>query len=219
MFRTLIAIFMTLFSVSTWAQVSGHEKGNGGYGVSCPSVDGTNVFLYDTVEAKLRYNLSVQDPRPSPYAGISLIDTALLYLNSIKNLDPNRYKKYKTWIEDFPKNARALPSAEMGPVGDIGFSILPKGCRLEQLVIQHEPVGPEDRRYLINSDLWQKMGVLDRAATMLHEVIYRDLLEINPAVRTSEKVRYLNALIFSGELGKRTPSQYRDLMKHLGFTR
>lgn len=219
MFRILIALIMTLFSANTWAQVSGHEKGNGGYGVVCPGRNGLNVFLYDVVEAQLRYNLLIQDPRPMPTANVSVIDTALLFIKSLKTLDPPRYQRYKTWIQEFPSNVRVLKSAEMGAVGDIGFSILPKGCTLEQIVIQHEPLAPEDLRYLLNGELWGKMETLNRAATILHEVIYRDLLRINPSVQSSEKVRYLNALIFSDELRKRTPAQYQDLMKHLGFIR
>lgn len=214
LFSTLI-----VFLFSSGVAQAGHEKGNGAYGLDCyfPS-RGSVAFLYDVMEAYQRYGLRIHDPRQNS-RDYDLANLAILYVEGLERLDPPRAAKYKGWIKSFKSEAKFLSSIELTDTEDLGVGIIPEGCKLQQMVVQVSSVLPRGPRYLINAEVWKKTDFFNRAATLVHEVIYRDLIESNPAVSTSEGVRYLNMLLFSSDIKNLKPEEYKVLMERLGFNR
>jgi hypothetical protein len=91
-------------------------------------------------------------------------------------------------------------------------------CKVEQLIIQSEPKFPFEKRYLISRPLWDALDHLNRAAAILHEVVYRDA--VNMGHQNSMASRYYNSLLFSNSLERLDSESYLKLVSDkdgLGF--
>ncbi|WP_413558851.1 hypothetical protein [Bdellovibrio sp. HCB209] len=216
--QSILAITALFISVTTHARST--EFGNGGNAVVCPRGESEAyeyVKSYDLTEAIIRYRLLpvLPDWRPSQCQIMKdnreICDTGMEvaedFISRLKKIDPVLHQSLHEKVLNFWSEA-ILIHGDLLPVNDTGLSFIDRGCSLEQLAIQHEPLFDEDSRYFISMRLWEKMEQFDRGIMILHEVLYREALEQNPALRSSEKIRYFNALLISNEVSKLSPDKY-----------
>lgn len=214
------AIFLSgVLLCSATAAVAGPDwadRGNGGDVIICQK-DGYS--MYDVYEAESRYGLTprypsvtlVEEGDPVEEKWAMTTEIAQKLIDRLKNVDRPRWEKYSSWLQTFRAEARFVSNAELFDVPDTGIGFIPPGCELKQLVIQRDPKFPHDRRYIIAMDHWFWLEPQDAAAGVIHELLYREVAAQRPEVRTSEALRYFNALILADEIGKLTPTEYREL--------
>lgn len=201
----------TVLAGTDWA-----ERGNGGDVIVCQK-DGHT--MYDAYEAQERYGLTPRYPSVTPAPEGDPVEEkwamtaeiAQKLIDRLMNVDRLRWEKYSAWLQTFRAEARFVSNAELFDVPDTGIGFIPPGCELKQLVIQRDPKFPHDRRYIIAMDHWLWLEPQDAAAGVIHELLYREVATLRPEVRTSEALRYFNALILADEIAKLTPAEYRDL--------
>lgn len=135
-----------LFSLSAHA---GFENGNGGDVIVC-NTDKTE--LLDQYEARELRGLHVNLPESKNREEV--LET---FLTRLQKFSPNRAHLYREWIASFFKETKFI-DGKLEDVSDSQHVALPKGCSLEQIAIQQDPVFPEDARYIINKSLWTMLA-------------------------------------------------------------
>ncbi|MFV8259726.1 hypothetical protein ACNQKP_18100 [Bdellovibrio bacteriovorus] len=220
--KTVILLIVILFhSVSfagfgtDWA-----DRGNGGDVIVCQK-DG--YTMYDIYEAEKRYGLKPQFLTVIPAGEGDTVEekwemtvkVTQNLIDRLKDIDRARWEKYSQWLQTFEEESRFVGNAELFDVPDTGIGFIPPGCELKQLVIQRDPKFPHDRRYIIAMDHWWWLEPQDAAAAVMHELLYREVAALRPEVRTSEALRYFNALILSNKISELTPSEYLELIRRV----
>lgn len=223
-----LQLFVLFFGVGAFAGTDWAEVGNGGDVIICANRISANYKLYDVYESEHRYG---KVPRFPAYRLPPRIDENIGHdyryvgyaqaiaqdiIQRLARHDSEMTTKLLEWTQEFKSNARFI-SGDLVDVPDTGISVLPANCQLKQLVIQRTPKFPEDRLYLVAHDYWKYMDLEIQAATIVHEVIYRYALSRNPGLKSSEPVRYFNALLISNDIENLTPGQFADLRGKMGF--
>ncbi len=186
------SIFACLVTLGLAAVASaGVEVGNGGDAVVCRNQDQSikSVELLDYYEARvekgLKINLNVND-------SVEKNVKTLIERISIKDNQPKQF--LNVYMKAFANEVKFLPNTELVDIPDSHHMTFPSNCRVEQLAIQKQPVYPQDPRYTINQDLWEKMDSANQAGLIMHELLYRRLIETYHK-GGSEQIRYINALL------------------------
>jgi hypothetical protein len=189
----------------------GNEVGNGGDVVICPSADGLSIAVLDYFEAR-----KMMPQLPLDLVGgnaAELIDRALTRLERV---DPIRAKRYRDHAIELLSGSDSyfLSGLELRDINDSGY--VPLGdCKIQQAVIQREPWHPLDRRFTFDGDLWSRLPVGDQAGLILHEVIYREVLELGQ--RNSTSVRQLVAWLSSPLFEQVSQEQYDENIRPAVF--
>lgn len=218
MFKTMISFILPLL-VSLQLHAIG-RVGNGGNIIVCLK-PGSGVCygrdqyegaFYDTYEADVRYKMQPLSMHPAAIAPKMAMDYALKLIEAIKKYDLEMYGRLSFFLNNFYNEANFVEGMQLLPIPDTGISFIPHHSELRQLVVQREPIAPQDKRYVISLDLWNMMSKADQAHAMLHEVFYRYALEQKRNVESSEYIRYFNALVISGEVSKLSQSEFQNLV-------
>ncbi|WP_413581865.1 hypothetical protein [Bdellovibrio sp. HCB288] len=215
-------LFSIGIMISTLVSASSTEFGNGGNAMVCPN---RTIAMYDVFEAEARYSMKPVFPQQreardctSPMNGQSDFcptagtATAKTIVSRLKSIDPKVEGLLQAFIDSFWKEA-TLTYNDILTVNDTGLGLIARNCALKQLAIQHEPLFEEDSRYFISRLMWENMWPEDRAALIVHEVLYRLALQLNPDTNSSEKIRYFNALLLSDKISKLSAEKYEDVKR------
>lgn len=226
-----LSLLLTGFTFSfSLAFASTTEFGNGGNALSCSSSqDGLSFqqsFFYDTYEAQIRYQMNPQFPMAQECdvdelghqgwedcTNNSAQNLASQIVARLKKIDAPLESQLQGYIRSFWNDARLI-DGNLLPVADTGIGFTPADCTLTQVVIQHAPIAAEDRRYFIATSVLSGLDVSNRAALIVHEVLYRAALIKNPTLPSSESVRYFNAVLLSDKISSITAKDY-ELIKHI----
>lgn len=201
--------FLLFFVTCSQAQAGGNEVGNGGNVLVCRAADGIqNYELFDFFETRLLRALE-------PELGDKLtVEGKIDYvLNRLSRLDLERAEKYRKEADSFFRNANFFKNVTLPSPGDIGNVLIPDHCSVKQAAVQKEPKFPEDKRYLIDERIWEKLDATDRAGLILHEVIYRDVA--GAEFGTSIYVRYFTSVLCSDVLATYSQESYRAMIQSL----
>lgn len=215
---SLIFPVLVSFLIPLQSQAIG-RVGNGGNIIVClkPGSDqcyGRDLHegaFYDTYEADIRYKMQPLSMHPAAAAPKVAMDYALKLVEAIKKYDQDMYGRLSFFLHNFYNEANFVEGMQLLPIPDTGISFIPYHSELRQLVVQREPIAPQDKRYVISLDLWEMMSKADQAHAMLHEVFYRYALEQKRDVESSEYIRYFNALVISGEVSKLSAAEFQNL--------
>ncbi len=206
-----LIIISLLISVASFAKVRG-EVGNGSGSIIClkPSGEIRKVRLLDyyvgeTLMPDLKRELTGKD-------AYEMVASALARTQPV---DRDRAERYFKHLKEFKDEMQMLTNMHLPSTQDWGLVPLENGCRIEQLAIQRKPIFPSEKRYLINQDLWNQLPDEDRAGLILHEIIYREAIELGH--KDSIKTRYLNIFLSSSEMNLISKSNYDNRVKGLGF--
>lgn len=163
-----------LFAVLATAGLAGQAfaariVGNGGDVVVCSG----SYEVLDLYEARrMRQQLPDFGPVLEPVA------MALHVVDRLAAVDPVRAALYRRWVQEFNDDSIVFnDNQHFSDINDSGDVLIQDGCRVVQIAVQREPRSPEDRRYMIDGSVWSHLGDADKAALILHEVIYRDALQ------------------------------------------
>ena len=193
------------------------ERGNGGDVIVCPST-GTHIML-DLYETHNRYHfetLFTNIPVTSSFmvGPEELTEMAESRIESNLNaLDPLLKTRLLELVQEFNKSTEYLRNVELIDIQDSGVVHLPKDCALKQLIVQRRSPTSIEKTYVVSIDLWQQMRYESRLAAVLHEIIYRVALQINPKIKNSENLRYFNALILGERLKDYSTTEYNVLFE------
>jgi hypothetical protein len=136
-------------------------------------------------------------------------------LDRFARIAPRRAAQYRAQASTFEADALFLKGTQLVDVPDSQHLALPNGCAAEQVVIQKDPDFPEDKRYTVNQDLWDRLTDEGRAGLVLHEVIFREAL--THGHRDSVKVRYFNSYLTAGKLNSMTSRQIVEFYQRIEF--
>lgn len=184
------------------------ERGNGGKVLVCENQNDFDVELLDLFEAReiseWNFTLNLDEKR------LNYMDKVKLVLERVKKFDPYRSARYEIARSQFEANAKFLHNADLPNTVDVGLTSIPDSCQLIQIAIQLKPELPGQKLYTIDGDLWEKLDENNKAALVLHEIIYGEASERMHI--DSTKVRYFNALLTSNELLNYTQNQFDDFL-------
>lgn len=192
----LLSLMLTSISGLTFA--AGGVVGNGGDVVYCP---GKAPELLDIYEAGHLYQMNLQ-----PTSGSTPEEMAKFALKRMEKLDPLRMTSLSQRVDRFMKDANIIPNVSLFEIPDVYPIAIPKDCKIKQIAIQKARVLPQDPLYLIDQELWNSIDTYNKAALILHEVIYTDA--IHAGHTNSVNVRYFNGLIHSDRLAQMTLVEY-----------
>ncbi|MFL5815761.1 MAG: hypothetical protein ACJ763_19490 [Bdellovibrionia bacterium] len=167
----------------------GHELGNGGDVFVCP---GNKVEMVDVYEARIAGRKIEIGPE-----GVDYKAKLQSVFKKWSQVSPLRMKRYQAWLDSFESESRFIPDSSLPNVGDEGIISIPQGCEIRQVAIQlaDQDLGSFYKRYTITKDLWDRMDESNRAALVLHELIFREAIATGH--RVSLRVRYLNGILLS----------------------
>ncbi len=205
----LVLTALILCSQSTRANGNWWDKGNGGFVLKCDRA----LKTFDLHELESRYSGRMSlDPKNSD----SLEDRVDYLISKVDRLNPTRAAIYREWFKSFFAEAR-FTQDPIHPLPDIGFGEVPEGCELVIAVYQRNPNIITPERYTVFEPLWNRLSVSDKAALILHELIYREAVQVENQHLTSERSRYLNAWIHSQEFLSVSLKKYLLDLQELHF--
>lgn len=203
----LISILYILFAAApTYAGVK--DVGNGGDAVVCRNSQGViqNAELLDYYEARTNFDLQIQESG-------SRDEILNHFLGRIGQLNSLRLSEYRQRADQFFSESKLLSNVELVDIPDSDHTSFPRGCKVEQLVIQKNDLLPGEKRYTINKDIWDALDAQNQAGIILHEIVYRETLG-----QHSRYVRYFNGLVASNSLKNLTLPLQDELLRNLGTT-
>ncbi|WPU63717.1 hypothetical protein [Peredibacter starrii] len=196
------------FALNAWSY---NERGNSGFTIICENPE-ENKF-YDAYEAEHRYYLTPVYPKfkgDSCLTDGQCLDSAIIIAREfLERLPEGELKEHALLrLKDFVLEVNIKNNIEILPVNDIGIGFIPRKCTLRQTIVQRVPIFVEDFRYIIANDYWKLLSTRQKAVGIVHEILYGyyAVLKIQP--ESSEKVRYLNALVISGKIKNFTEQRY-----------
>lgn len=208
---------------------AGGQDGNGGNMLICLNTNGTlkSKELLDFYESRVIRGITPSLGHPSlPY-----LDKIEMVLTRIQHLSPRRFKSYLEEARSFESQSVFLTATDLTTMPDSQHPVVPKNCTVVQTVIQRTPIFAEDKRYIVNKDIWDLLDNDDKAGLVLHEAILREAALMAPilaarglipqsqeVLRDSSKVRYINSLLASEKLINKTPEDWADLAKKAGLS-
>lgn len=198
--------------------LEGIHVGNGGDVVTCYGENGsiTDIELLDYYEANLLHGRTVDLGAPD----LEIKDKIRIALARLEQLDPKRVQEYRILAEEFWSEVQFLEGIVLTDIPDSQHVALPanKNCRIEQVAIQRQPTFPEDFRYIVSKDLWDRLDNTGKAGLILHEIFLNEA--IGEDVQHSIGVRYLNALISdAGAISRLSLKRYVELLVRAEFTK
>lgn len=219
MIRLLFIIILSAAGTSAWA--GGRIIGNGADAVQCAMNGGVSYQLLDLYEGVEDYDytyelwtenssqeqiLELALRRLEPFAA----DLSARLKLSINHIWQTRGEK---WGQDFfnipDEGLTIAPKTEEGVIG------LRENCSLVQLAKQTVRGFYSVMRVYLNMGVWQQLGALDQAATLLHEALYDEALK--RGATDSILVRHFVALLLSDQWSKQAAQNIIKLLKDMKF--
>lgn len=191
---------------------AGFRRGNGGHVLMCDSKVGKAYSLLDMYEATNRYHYTLEFATQGDE-----FQRAQQIIDRIKDINPTRYQLYSQWLSAFASEASYMEDMKFVDVPDLGVAFIPKNCRVQQMIMQVDPIQPQDKRYTIDQSLWRRLDVNQRAASIVHELIYREAISFENQHPHSEFARALNGFMHSSRMKSTNLREWLILLQNLGF--
>lgn len=214
--RNLIGIsFVAIIMLTSLTQrapaAAGSEVGNGGMLVDCKNPAGASLGLetLDFFEGRMFLNFEFDESLLRSTSTEILTDV----VNRLYRFDPERALRYEYWINSFMNEAKFLENVKLAPTEDQANLALPERCSLVQAIIQREPIFPEERRYNIAKEVWDRLIERERAGLILHEIVYREAIALGQT--NSRRTRLFVAYLTSNLLPQSDGATYKERLVRL----
>jgi hypothetical protein len=206
-------LILLIIMVSFNAQ-AGFRRGNGESVLICGQ-DGQKTYqVLDLFEAQSRYNFTLQLA-----VGSDEYQKAQGIIDRFGRLNPSRQKIYSQWLKTFESETQFIDGLNIVGIPDVGVSYIPDSCELKQMIVQVEPLTKFERRYTIDLRIWKSMDMDQRAAAIVHELIYREAISFENQHNSSEPTRLMNAFVHSTLMEKVSLQDWIEFVQDLGFHR
>lgn len=159
-----------------------NKVGNGGDVVSCKS----STQLLDFYEDQKNETLKSSD------------DYKMILKNVFQRLEktaPKVFTPYIKRIDSIQNDIEFKKDIRLTNIQDSNEFFIPKKCELIQIAIRKKSVGANEKRFLIDEELWGKLDSVHKAGLISHEIIYEHLSQLGQT--DSVNVRKINRFIFS----------------------
>lgn len=113
---------------------------------------------------------------------------------------PEKMEQFKLWFSTFEKDARRLKNITLLDIPDSQHILLPAKSEIHQIVVQIFPKAPWEKRYIINQDLYERLDDDNKATIILHELIFRTVVDGYASTSNSISSRNLNAAIITNKI-------------------
>jgi len=213
-FRSLmtIPVVATFVGAACPPVLAADERGNGGDIVYCPSGQPFLAKALDLYEGETHYGLE-SDIESIPGDEWAIAESLI---RRIEQHDKDRADLYLSWLNSFASESLTLYAIELVDIPDSHHIALPVNCQIVQLIIQKEPDFPGEARYTVNGDYWNMLTVGQRAAMIIHELMYREVFG-NQYHQNSKRVRYFMASIASKDFVAKDLFEYIKLLTFVKF--
>lgn len=207
--KTIITALTSLLA-ATSAVAGGGNVGNGGmayvcYGATRP--DGTRVIrsaeLLDFWEARQgAYRLTI-DLGPNNPDKTDLHEKIEIALSRLSKFAPQRADLYRKRLQFFNSMSAQVTGAFIDKTFDATIILKPKHpeCEITNVVYQVKSPSPDQVKFLIDSEIYEKLSSTDQAGLWLHEVAY--WTEIEKTANHSDGVRNIVRMISSKQVLER----------------
>lgn len=212
--RICLILLISVISSYLWARSSiqsgsGHV-GNGGDVVFCKSGAPFSIELLDLYEAQY-----FQSSYQVDLSGSTLSEKVDSYLEKLAKHSPLRSKTYREAYKDFFKQIFWVKDGVLVDIPDSSHLVLPKNCELKQIAIQINDESIPNKKYIIDKNLWDQLGLDSKVALIFHEIIYTEALANGH--ENSRKVRKLNSWILSTEFQNVQSDEFNLLLSEMNF--
>ncbi len=171
--------------------------------------------VLDLHEAEVQGSIAI-DANPK---SLTTVEDRVQYLiDRLEEKDFYRAELYRLWFKDFFKETQFIRGQKLYPVPDVGFTYIPKECSLDLAVYQKTPDFRLKYRYTISQDIWDQLDTLNKAALIVHELIYREASLPENHHQTSESARFFNGWLNSTVFAEVVPQDYLIALQSLRFT-
>jgi hypothetical protein len=181
--KTLLMILMLIGLFPAWGgEGAGFGKGNGGYGVYCPKDQ--SWMMLDYFEAQALHELTVDEKLLNNENLLSIFADRLMKIDSTDSY------KFREFALKWSQEVVFVDARDLGPINDVFPSVLPEGCELKLAGFQRAG------RYFLSKVIWKEMTTPQQKVLMLHELVYRAMLD-RREMHDSRPVRAIVALLIS----------------------
>lgn len=202
--KILVFSFIYLFVVHSASAGNGHVIGNGGSTLKCGRNGQINYLAYDLFEGAWVWSLNPVFSKKESY-----LEKAFDIVQRFLPLNPTRQNLYTSWITEFPTKIKFLPmGTHLEPIPDTSISIIPEDCELTQAVAQIKESAPKEVSYIIDHEIWNALDENNKAALVLHEIIYREALLPENSHDNSVAIRNFNQTLHAGQFKDMTLRNY-----------
>lgn len=194
-----VVLFLGVMGFSQSSYAEGNEGGNGGDVMICQSEAGElSVHLLDYFRVS---GIEME-------VGADAFEKTREVLLDLRRIDPVRATLYLQGLDNFIEEAvfhngrlRNIEDEGRLPRGTSwrGFACVPRQVAIQYRLSPHESYSSwskvEKGRYLIDQIMWDMMSEEHRAGLILHELIYREAINLMPRLtKNSILVRSLNRI-------------------------
>ncbi len=217
-----VGMMMSLTSACPLAFGQADHSGNGGDVIVCGSL----VRMLDSHET--------EDKKPKSFplnlgdARLSVREKVKIAISRVQKKDGiiaqklnSRSNDLLADIEGFEQNGNLLQAIteftkdDLVNIPDEGMATIPKGCHIEQLIVQTKVPLPGKKKFKFQLDLWAKMNADEKAAAVTHEAMYGYLISNNAG--NSPVTRFYNGLMISDELDGMSEQKYLETIQELSL--
>ena len=179
-----INLLIILFCTQSHA---GNKVGNGGDGVFCKRQSKTEGKLLDFYEA----DFSPVDPEKNPY------EIAKKNLSKLEGIAPQLASLYLKRLKELPNEVDDKADIDLEDLKDSKHFFKPKDkdCKVQQLAVRKTKVDKNEKRFLIDKELWKTLPSVHQAGLLTHEIIYEHFSLLGEM--DSIKARKLNRHLYS----------------------
>jgi hypothetical protein len=186
--------------------MASQRVGNGGFVAVCREGQQTSYHLLDYLDGEFRFaQLGKVDLGPDA----DHVEHARYAFERLAKVDPARSAEYLLELEKFfdPNNLKFLgPDYPLPVATDSGVDMVPANCKTLQIASNTRPFQPEEPKFWIKKDLWEKLNEIHKAGLIIHEIVYNDALIRGHS--TSEYARYFTFLISSEKFADLSQATY-----------
>ncbi len=217
-----------------------NERGNGGDVVVCPNWKSPRMLDYVEYEGLSSYDFNLDSygadfksmvegafgklEKYVPLLSQQFMTHAQELTNDISAFQKNVLKRPELAKKRFNKYENTIfTTDELADIQDSDHDSIPKGCSIKQLIIHREPEDSDlkkgsslIKRYKINSDLILSMNDKNIAAAIIHETLYRYVIE-KKYDSDSRKSRSLNFKLSSNYWASLNISKVLQTFKKANF--
>jgi hypothetical protein len=155
------ALIVLLAALGASIANAGAISGGGGKGVVCrnPAGEIISATTLDLYEGKAVYGVNV------PESNAPMNDQIEAALTKIPKFSAGVI--VEAYVKTVLAGMKFVKGIELQPIDDALVVAIPRGCAAEQLANYYN-----DKRIVVNGDIWDKMSETARASLVLHEAVY-----------------------------------------------
>lgn len=120
-------------------------------------------------------------------------------MSKLKEVAPKLWEQYSKRVNNIYNEIDFKEDVTLTDIPDSNHSFLPKdkSCKTLQVAIRNNFIQPNEKRFIVRKDLWEKFDNYNKAGLIMHELIYEHFSALGES--DSQKARKFNSFIFSKE--------------------